>query len=76
MLYLILARRNSAVLLTMDKKLKGVALKSGVEVSLELQIILIEKPAFAAVSGLSTKGSAIPSVLYTGVVSFNLYWAR
>jgi predicted nucleic acid-binding protein len=36
MLYLILARRNSAVLLTMDKKLKGAALKSGVEVSLEL----------------------------------------
>lgn len=36
MLYLILARRNSAVLLTMDKKLKAVALKSGVEVSLEL----------------------------------------
>ena len=36
MLYLILARRNSAVLLTMDKKLKGAALKSDVEVSLEL----------------------------------------
>jgi predicted nucleic acid-binding protein len=36
MLYLILARRNSAPLLTRDKKLKGVALKSGVEVSLEL----------------------------------------
>jgi predicted nucleic acid-binding protein len=36
MLYLILARRNSAVLLTMDKKVKGAALKSGVEVSLEL----------------------------------------
>ena len=36
MLHLILARRNSAVLLMMDKKLKGVALKSGIEVSLEL----------------------------------------
>lgn len=31
-LYLILARRNSALLLTMDKKLKDVATKSGVEI--------------------------------------------
>lgn len=33
-LYLILARRNSALLLTMDKKLKDAATKSGVEIGL------------------------------------------
>ena len=34
MLYLILARRNSALLLTMDKKLKGAATKSEIEIEL------------------------------------------
>ena len=32
MLYLVLARRNSAMLLTMDKKLSGAAQKSGVNI--------------------------------------------